>query len=597
MKQIIVYRVRRKFMKKEWALANDKALINFSANYCDTKEKVLDSEAFRSIMDHFLTTKNVEFSRTSELIKKHIKSEEPDYIIRVLKRIFKLLLIMNSKDLAMEFPEYAFVYEDRAEFRHFVEEVYRYWRQIERYAIISESKSSEGLVSANFMRAKSDFDNLMIGLYRKLTNHISLTVPNVYRQLKAGTNAGIGIDSMIWPVPTQYEILRDIPFVKTIVLESPFITYPKKNKRDGFFKEVYTNPLVSAAINPEHYLCYPCKVGDLLAYTYVHREFITHGISLCNLFEIATFEEIAGKKPDLLVVFGASDHKDESTNVFYDDKQNGIMTGYIAYNEDFDYFGYMKKILLTLHNVFQIKRGFLPIHGAMVNIVLKNGKSTNVVIMGDSGAGKSESIEAFRSLAEEHISDMTIIFDDMGTFRMQNDNDRVKGYGTEVGAFVRLDDLDTGYAFKELGRSIFMNPDKINSRLITPVSTYEEIMQGLNVDIFLYANNYETVEDGEDAIVIYDDIEAAKEIYVAGKRMAKGTTTEAGITTSYFANPFGPYQKQEECNALIDAYFERLYATGVPVGIIKTQLGVAGMERKGPELAALELFKIIGEDK
>ena len=47
-------------------------------------------------------------------------------------------------------------------------------------------------------------------------------------------------------------------------------------------------------------------------------------------------------------------------------------------------------MLLTLHNLIMIKRGYLPIHGAMVNIEMKNGKQANVVIMGDSGAGKSE---------------------------------------------------------------------------------------------------------------------------------------------------------------------------------------------------------------
>ena len=112
----------------------------------------------------------------------------------------------------------------------------------------------------------------------------------------------------------------------------------------------------------------------------------------------------------------------------------------------------------------------------MVNIILKSGNEANVVIMGDSGAGKSESLEAFRSLSEDYISDMTIIFDDMGTFKLEDGV--IKGYGTEIGAFVRLDDLDQGYAFKEMDRSIFMNPDKINARLVVPVASYKEISKG-----------------------------------------------------------------------------------------------------------------------
>ena len=36
-------------------------------------------------------------------------------------------------------------------------------------------------------------------------------------------------------------------------------------------------------------------------------------------------------------------------------------------------------------------------------------------------------------------------------------NGQVVGYGTEIGAFVRLDDLDTGYAYKKIDRAIFLN--------------------------------------------------------------------------------------------------------------------------------------------
>ena len=35
----------------------------------------------------------------------------------------------------------------------------------------------------------------------------------------------------------------------------------------------------------------------------------------------------------------------------------------------------------------------------------------------------------------------------------------------KIGAFVRLDDMASGYAYREMDRAIFMNPDKINSRI------------------------------------------------------------------------------------------------------------------------------------
>ena len=75
--------------------------------------------------------------------------------------------------------------------------------------------------------------------------------------------------------------------------------------------------------------------------------------------------------------------------------------------------------------------------------------------------------------------------------------------------------------------------------------------------------------------------------------MAKGTTTESGLVESYFANPFGPLQKSEETDKLLDLYFDTLFSTNVKVGEIYTQLGVKGSEKTGPRDAAMELFKEI----
>ena len=239
-----------------------------------------------------------------------------------------------------------------------------------------------------------------------------------------------------------------------------------------------------------------------------------------------------------------------------------------------------------------IKRGYLPIHGAMVNIVMNNGNSANVVIMGDSGAGKSECLEAFRSLSEDYISDMTIVFDDMGVLKL-NDGGKPLAFGTEIGAFVRLDDLDAGYAFKEIDRSIFMNPDKINARLVMPVASYKDIIKGYPIDLFLYANNYEEVKEGMEEIDFFTNPKDAIDVCKRGARMAKGTTTELGLVTSYFANPFGPVQKQELVDVLLVQYFDEFFKSGVKVGQIRTSLGIEGQEKYGPKKAAKKLFELI----
>ena len=489
------------------------------------------------------------------------------------------------KDLSFDIEENEFV--------ALVEDLYLFWRRLERYTLIHTGSIEHGLAAVSFTEANAEFSKLVLKLYRKVEKNVIGGEPQVFRQIPAGGNSCIKIGMMMWPIPRGYEAIEYVPFIDSILLETPFITYPKRSTRDGMFTEVFENPLQDANINSDHWFCYPAKIGESLAYVYFHRDYMEHGITLCNLFEMARKEECRGRKPDIVYVFGATDDNEELKTVFYEDKKNDIMLGYVNHSDKIDYFGYMKKMILTLHNLIMIKRGNLPIHGAMVNIQMKNGKNANVVIMGDSGAGKSESLEAFRTMSEEYISNMNVIFDDMGTFK--NIDGKIYAYGTEIGAFVRLDDLAQGYAFREIDRSIFMNPDKINARLVMPISPYNEIIKGYKVDLFLYANNFTDILEGERAIDYFETPEEAIKLFKAGPRVAKGTTTEEGLVKSYFANPFGAAQKQEECNKLIEKYFNDMFDGDVKVGQIKTCLAIKGKEQQGPKAAALDLFEIIKE--
>jgi hypothetical protein len=579
-------------MRKEFSISNDKVLINFSARFCNNYDTLLESDGFRRVLDVYLKKAEKRRTLSFRYLTSKLKTKDIISIRNNITKLFKWLTIMPSEEIIEANLNYKELLSDKEEFIKVIEDIYLFWRRLERYTIIHADKVRQGLAAMNFTEANSSFSKLILKLYRKIEENILGISPQVFRQIPVGGNCSIMINKLLWPIPREYETLEDVNFINSILIEPPFITYPKKNTRNGMFNEVYENPLRYTHINKEHWFCYPAKVGELLAYIYFHRDFMSHGITLCNLFEMAKREECRGRKPDIVYVFGATDD-DKLKTVFYDDDENNIMVGYVNYSHEIDYFGYMKKMILTLHNLIMIKRGNLPIHGAMVNIEMKNGNCANVVIMGDSGAGKSESLEAFRALSEDHISNMTVIFDDMGTFK--NIDGDIYGYGTEIGAFVRLDDLDQGYAFKEIDRSIFMNPDKINARLVMPVAPYNEIIKGYKVDLFLYANNYTEVKKDEKSIEYFEDIDEALKVFKAGARMAKGTTTESGLVESYFANPFGPAQKQQQTDGLIEQYFNAMYKGNVKVGQIKTCLGVKGQEQQGPMYAALDLFEIIKE--
>ena len=578
-------------MRKEFCLKHGKVTMNFTAKYCDSFESIINSEGFIKVLETYLKKTKNKKSHNFRFLSEAIGTEDIKVISRYLISALKLLSMMGADEVIVVNDAFEGLLEDKKSFADIIEDVYSFWRKLERYTVIQNNKIKDGIAAVGFIDANKNFNDLILRFYRRLQKNLLGSMPNILRQVSAGGNASIMVSNLIWPSSREYSILEHIPFIDAISLEAPFITYPSKNTRDGIFLETSENPLSGSHINSEEWFCYPAKVGELLAYVYFHRDFMSHGISLCNLFDLATVEECRGVKPDIIYIFGAKDDDDELKTCFYDDEKNNIMLGYANYSEEIDYFGYMKKMILTLHNIIMIKRGYMPIHGAMVNVVLKNGKEANIVIMGDSGAGKSESLEAFRALSEEYISDMTIIFDDMGVFK--NVDGIIKGYGTEIGAFVRLDDLDQGYAFKEIDRSIFMNPDKINARLLMPVCKYDDIIRGYDVDLFLYANNYDGLDEGEKSIEYFNNPEEAKKIFKAGARMAKGTTTENGLVESYFANPFGPVQKKEEMDLIIDKYFEDMFNNKVKVGQIKTCLGVLGFEKEGPKKAAIELFNII----
>lgn len=569
-------------MRKEFNLERNVAIINFSSNYCDTSEKLLNSNGFRRVLESFIKRIMKKDKTMYEYLKNAAKERE---VVDDIIQLFKLLLVFNIEEIRKHDNHYDGYFANNRLLTHFIEELYNYWRRLDRYTIVHNKYYGEGIQKTKFIEANNNFSNLVLSTYRRINETLLGRSYRVYRQLAAGGNAGIVINRIGTLLPEEYKLLSGIPFIESIVLNPPFITYPKQNTRNGMFKEVFDNPITNITFDSDKWFCFPAFIGKSLAFIYFHRDFLSLGVSLCNLFELASINECKIRKPDIILVFGCPDHKSQA--VFYCDKINEIVVGSISYDDSFDYFGYLKKMALTLHNIKMIEQRYLPIHGAMVNITNNDDDEVNIVIIGDSGAGKSETLEALRLLGDKYIKSMKVIFDDMGTFEL-NDNELL-AYGTEIGAFIRLDDLDIGYAYREIDRSIFMNPDKTNARVVIPITPYSDIIRGVRVDMIFYANNYEL----GDKITIFTNQEEAKRVFKQGRRKAKGTTSETGYVDTFFANPFGPCQRREETEKLIDIYFDYLFKHNIPVGEIRTKLAINGYEYVGPQEAALELLRYI----
>ncbi|MBI5178072.1 MAG: phosphoenolpyruvate carboxykinase [Nitrospinae bacterium] len=590
-----------KSAKMPYSIVNDsKVVIDYSAIFCGSPGKLLKSELFLDVTTRFFKKIAEKKTPTYLFLKEKMphmeESEMPAYVINLLR----LLVAYTADELAAAHPEFAGVLgtHDREWLFSFRRDLYNYWRRFERFIYLEmPKKAGQGgtdIHHAHFVHACENLRNLILDTNRIVGENLSGREPKVYRQLPAGGNMGMALEKIDWKCPKFLSQLKDIPFIRLTFIEPPLILYSRSNTRKGMFKEVPELTEEMAAINPHEWFCFPLKVGELTAFVYFDHSYISMGLAMCNLFEIANFDDIAGKLPDAIVMVGVSGKGMKEMTEFYEDKHSGLLVGLVKKTEQTEYFGYFKKMTLTLHNVAMIKRGRLPVHGAMVNIKLRDGGSANVAIMGDSGAGKSETLEALRTIAEENFSEMKIIFDDMGSLAVDKDG-RVIGYGTEIGAFVRLDDLSPKYAYEEIDRSIFINPDKKNARLVVPISPYKDIVHGYPVDMFLYANNYEPLDDGRGAIEFFPNVEDALEVFRGGARLAKGTTDEKGLVHTYFANPFGANQRKADHEKIAVHLFNAMFKSGVKVGQIRTRLGIEGFEQEGPKAVAVELNKVILE--
>jgi energy-coupling factor transporter ATP-binding protein EcfA2 len=237
----------------------------------------------------------------------------------------------------------------------------------------------------------------------------------------------------------------------------------------------------------------------------------------------------------------------------------------------------------------------MPFHGAFMKIFLKGKKPATLLLIGDTGAGKSETLEAMRGLGAEEIQDVIVIADDMGSLELKADG-HVAGYGTETGAFLRLDDLKPGYALGQIDRAIIMSPSKVNARIALPITTYANVTMPHAVDFVLYANNYEDIDEDHPIIERFATPGEALKVFREGAVMSKGTTKTTGLVHTYFSNVFGPVQYKTEHDVLTKKFFGAFFEKGIFVGQMRTRLGVPGWERQGPEESAKELLRLIRSD-
>ncbi len=570
-----------------------KVFIRLKNRVCDSPDELFTSDLYNEILHRCVEDL---VKRGSIMLGifggKEIKEENVELLSKTL-----LFLAKTPADLVLKTVSGSEIFlKDRHLLNDFVEHLYNFWRNYHRFIICdSQGDAFDKRPFRTFNQTIENLTHLIRKIYRDIQENITSTHPRIYRQVSAGAQiATIALPKDI-PYPEVYQKLNKIPVIRQVLIYPPLVLDPPMNKRKGKFERISKNPLAEMEFECEEWLCYPAKVGSLVILIYFHEKFFELGLSLCNLFEMASDEDL-DRTPDAVYAFGVPEARLEAygpaPTVFYDDVENNLLVGAIPARDEFAYFGYAKKMILTLHNIRKIKSGQMPFHGALVKVFLKGNRQATILMIGDSGAGKSETLEAFRELGEDHIQDLIVIADDMGSLNLDAEGN-VIGYGTEIGAFLRLDDLQPGYALGQIDRAIIMSANQINARIILPVTTFENIIKGHPVDFVLYANNYEQIDDEHPILEKFSTPEEALKVFREGNVMSKGTTNTTGLVHTYFANVFGPVQYKELHETVAKKYFEAFFKKGLTVGQMRTRLGIPGWERKGPEAAAKELLKLI----
>lgn len=579
----------------KFTVIEKKVIIKLRDRACETADELLESTMFHEILSRSIT--NLQ-KRNSPLLALFAGKPVDEATVKLLIKTIQALTKCSGEVLPGIVKGSERFLKDTHLFRDFIEYLYNYWRNFDRYIICDSTNDKlDQRPYRTFNTTIESLMHLIRSIYRDVQENATGSRTRVYRQVKAGAEIATIALPVATPLPDAYKKFNVIPMIRQVLLYPPLLVNQPNNKRSGKFEKINANPLEKLEINADEWLCYPARVGTLLIHVYIHQNFYELGFPMCNLFDIADDAELK-KKPDAIFAYGVPEsavaHLGSNPTVFYDDLENNIVVGSCPYRPELGYFGYLKKMMLTMHNAIQIRRGNMPFHGALVKITLRGGKQATFLNIGDTGAGKSETLEAFRALAKDQLEDLVIIADDMGSLQLAPNGD-VIGYGTEIGAFLRLDDLPQGHAFGQMDRIIIMNPNQVNARIILPVTTYEEVIKGTKIDFVLYANNYELTDDDHPVIQKLDTAESALAVFREGTSMSKGTTTSVGLTHSYFANPFGAPQYKEQHENLAKAFFDAFFKTGVFVGQMRTRLGIPGFEQKGPEEAAQALLNIINK--
>lgn len=293
-------------------------------------------------------------------------------------------------------------------------------------------------------------------------------------------------------------------------------------------------------MNPKDYVMKMIQVGGTKVLLVMNRAYSHYMVEELRLFPQTdlTPEDLENCKPDAVSFLGLpSKVMGEDYRIGYfldrDSEGNSLPVSWVDAESITDYMGYLKKPILTVANEKVEEKEMLSVHGSAFSIIFKNGLRKTIVMAGDSGTGKSETIIAMieqiinnQGLAAQ-VEGIEFLSGDMLSL-FEGDDKQLYMLGTEQGDFMRMTDIPADWKKRVRDRintgSKTNLSDKKNPRItIGNLCDPVEFQKPVRVNSFLNINNFEVPTDSavreseSPRTLLLDE-------YVQGYRGEKGTS-------------------------------------------------------------------------
>ena len=118
-------------MSYKFKITRGNAILNFSEEYCQSRCELIESESFARVLKGYIHDIKRKKTTAYEYLRE-VQKESID-IVDDLRTVFRLLLVMDPKELASIYPKFAPYFRDMDEFTQVIEDIYLFWR---RYNVI-----------------------------------------------------------------------------------------------------------------------------------------------------------------------------------------------------------------------------------------------------------------------------------------------------------------------------------------------------------------------------------------------------------------------------------------------------------------------------